>query len=100
VNAALEPVESGVLYQGNNIGPPGTSAVAIPPGQLDNIPQQLEKFRAVASKLPPPDQPLSDLATPQNKTLFNALIAKYQFSNETISKSETPGASRLLVSAR
>jgi hypothetical protein len=90
VNAALEPVESGVLYQGNNIGPPGTSAVAIPPGQLNNIPEQLEKFRAVSGELPkpPPDQPLSALANPQNRTQFNALITKFQFSNDTLTSSE------------
>jgi hypothetical protein len=51
VNSALEPIGSGVLYQGNNVGP-GAAPVPIPPGQLNDIAKQLEKLRSASTGLP------------------------------------------------
>ncbi len=91
IDAALEPVESGVLYQGHNVGPSGTSAVPIPNSQLNNISQQLRTLREAAAGLPKPmaAQSLSEIAgTLSNKSQFNALITKFGISGDTLSKSE------------
>jgi hypothetical protein len=54
VNSALEPIGSGVLYQGNNVGP-GAAPVPIPAGQLKGIEKQLgelAKLSTIFSKIP------------------------------------------------
>jgi hypothetical protein len=92
VDSALEPIKSGILYQGNNVGP-GAAPVAIPPNQLNNIAKQLAELKSATSGLPPkpsPDQSLSDVAgLLRNKTQFNRLITKFQISPNTLSKSES-----------
>ena len=53
VNASLEPVEMGVLRQGNNVGP-GAPPPAIPAAQLQNISARLEQLRRAATGIPSP----------------------------------------------
>jgi hypothetical protein len=91
VNSALEPIKTGVLYQGNNVGPPGTGAVPIPSNQLENIAQQLRDLRSASAGLPrpSPDQSISDLANSLRATSqANKLITKFQIPNDLLSKSE------------
>lgn len=87
VNSALDPIESGVLYQGNNVGP-GVNAVQIPTDQLNNISAQLKKLKSVTGELPkpPPDLSITDLG--KNNSQFNALIRQFNIPNDQISKSE------------
>jgi hypothetical protein len=93
VNSALEPVENGILKQGpGNVGPPGTSAVAIPASQLNDISNQLNALKTAAAGLPKPssEQTLTELGnTLKDKSQFNALINKLQIPNSTLSKPES-----------
>jgi hypothetical protein len=91
VNSALEPVETGVLYRGQNVGP-GAPPPAIPDKQMNDLKQQLQDLKEVAKNLPrpSPDQSISDLANVlPNKSQFNALISKFNIPINAISKSET-----------
>ena len=91
VNSALEPVESGVLTQGNNVGPPGTSAVAIPASQLNDISKQLNALKSAAGGLPtPPDQTLTELRDSlKDKSQFNVLVDKLKIPNSKQIQSES-----------
>jgi hypothetical protein len=90
VNSALEPVGSGVLYQGHNVGP-GAPPPPIPDKQMNDLKQQLKELKEASQNLPrsSPDQSIADLANSlKNKSQLNALITKFGISNEAISKSE------------
>lgn len=54
VNASLEPVEIGVLRQGNNVGP-GVPPPAIPAAQLRSISNRLKELRDAATGIPSPN---------------------------------------------
>jgi hypothetical protein len=89
INSSLEPIASGVLYQGNNIGP-GAAPPAIPASQLKDISKQLEKLKSASSGLPAvnPNQSISDLANLfQNKSQLNSLVKKFEIPNDLMSKS-------------
>jgi hypothetical protein len=90
VNSSLDPIASGVLYQGNNVGP-GPAPPAIPASQLKDIEKQLNELRDASAGLPKPspNQSITDIANLlQDKSQVNSLIQKFQIPNEMISKSE------------
>ena len=90
VNSSLDPIASGVLYQGNNVGP-GSAPPAIPASQLKDIEKQLNELRDASAGLPKPspNQSITDIANLlQDKSQLNSLIQKFQIPNEMISKSE------------
>lgn len=87
INTALDPVEIGVLYQGNNVGP----GAAPPPAGLDDISKSLKQLREVTSHLPPlnPNQSILDVANLlQNKSRLNTLISKFNIQKESVSTPE------------
>lgn len=90
MNSSLDPIASGVLYQGNNVGP-GPAPPAIPASQLKDIEKQLNELRDASAGLPKPspNQSITDIANLlQDKSQLNSLIQKFQIPNEMISKSE------------
>jgi hypothetical protein len=88
VDSALEPIESGVLYRGHNVGP---GALPPPDQQLKDINKQLNELRSITRNIPTlsPNQSIIDIANLlPNKSQFNALISKFNIKNIDITKSE------------
>jgi hypothetical protein len=90
VNSSLEPIGSGVLYTGNNVGP-GAAPPAIPIGQLNDIAKQLKDLKSASGELPKPqpNETISDLANLTQKSKFNFLIKQFNIQTDQTSKSES-----------
>jgi hypothetical protein len=81
VDSALEPIKTGVLYQGNNVGP-GPAPVAIPDSQLKNIAKTLadvSKMIVVEKKdeaVPPKSdsQEKARIAETQTQAIINNIV--------------------------